>query len=98
MTFFLRERPRFDVLRDGRVVSNPPVDLTGEAPATFMFMSHREAEIQPLIDSCPGGELKTFFIPAGRHGLNGIQKTPDLSFIAYEVLAPNNCLPLTAPR
>jgi len=95
MTFFLRERPRFDVLRDGRVVSNPPVDLTGEAPAVFMFLPHRQSELQPMADSCPGGELRTFIMPAGRHGLQGVQKA-DLSFTAYEVLTPNHCLPLTA--
>lgn len=98
MTFFLRDRPRFDVLESGRVVSYPDVPLTGNAPSVFMFMSHRQDELQPLIDSCPGGELKTFIIPAGRHGLSGIQTTPEISFIAYEVLTPNQCLPLTALR
>ena len=60
MTFFLRERPRFDVLSDGRVASNPKVDLAGDAPAVFMFLPHRDGEMQPLMDSCPGGEFRTF--------------------------------------
>jgi hypothetical protein len=95
MTFFLRDRPRFDVLRDGSVRSNPEVDVSDEAPAVFMFLPHRESEMQPLIDSCPGGEFRTFIMPAGRHGLQGVQNA-DISFVAYEVLAPNHCLPLTA--
>lgn len=96
MTFLLRDWPRFDVLEDGRVQSNPVINLTGEAPATFMFMSHRLAEMQPLINSCPGGERVTYTLPAGRYGLSGIKATPQVSFIAYEVLSPNTCLPLTA--
>jgi len=95
MTFLLRDRPRLDVLLDGTVKSDPPVDLTGDAPAAFMFMSQRLAEMQPLIDSCPGGDLVTYTLPAGRYGLSGIQTTAQISFIAYEVLSPNICLPLT---
>ena len=97
MTFFLRDRPRFDVLQDGRVVSNPAVDLSGGAPVVFMFLPHRESELQPVIDSCAGGELRTFIMPAGRHGLQGVQKA-EISFTAYEVLTPNHCLPLTAQQ
>ena len=95
MTFYLRDRPRFDVLRDGSVRSNPPIDVEGETPAVFMFLPHRLAEMQALMDSCPGGEFRTFDMPAGRHGLQGIQPA-DTSFAAYEVLAPNECLPVTA--
>ncbi|MGA2286476.1 MAG: glycosyltransferase family 39 protein [Dehalococcoidia bacterium] len=98
MTFLLRDRPRFDVLLDGRVQSDPVVDLTGEAPATFMFMSHRLAEMQPLINSCPGGDLVTYTLPAGRYGLSGVNTTAQMSFTAYEVLSPNDCLPLTAQK
>ncbi len=93
MTFPLRGWPRFDVLEDGRVVSDPVEDTAGDAPATFMFLPHRENDIQPLVASCPGGELRTFIMPAGRHGLQGIQNE-DISFWAYEVLNPNHCLPL----
>jgi len=98
LTFPILERPRYDVMRDGRVVSNPQVPLTGDAPAVFFFMPHRDAEIQPLVASCPGGELKTFISKAGRKGLNGVQRTDQTSFTAYEVLTPNRCLPLTASR
>ena len=42
--------------------------------------------------------MTTFIIPAGRHGLSGIQKTPVISFIAYQVLTPNHCLPLIAKQ
>ena len=96
MTFPIWDRPRFDVLDDGKVVSNPEVPLTGDAPAVFLFMPHRQAEMEPLIESCPGGETKTFISKAGRKGLNGIQKTDETSFTAYEVLTPNRCLPLSA--
>ena len=98
MTFPLRDRPRFDVLEDGRVVSNPLVPLTEDAPAVFMFLPHREKEMQSLVASCPGGETKTFISKAGRKGLNGVQETDETSFTAYEVLTPNHCLPLTASR
>jgi hypothetical protein len=74
-------------------VSDPVEDTSGDAPATFMFLPHRENEIQSLVASCPGGELRTFIMPAGRHGLQGIQNE-DVSFWAYEVLNPNHCLPL----
>jgi 4-amino-4-deoxy-L-arabinose transferase-like glycosyltransferase len=94
MTFPLRDYARFDVMTDGRVASTEEAE--GDAPSVFMFMSHREEEIQPLMDSCPGGEIKTFIIKAGRHGINGIQKTDEISFVAYEVLTPNQCLPVTA--
>jgi 4-amino-4-deoxy-L-arabinose transferase-like glycosyltransferase len=96
MTFPLRERPRIDVLEDGRVVSNPLVPLTGDAPAVFLFMPHRDADIEPLVASCPGGETKTFISKAGRKGLSGVQETDETSFTAYEVLTPNRCLPLGA--
>jgi 4-amino-4-deoxy-L-arabinose transferase-like glycosyltransferase len=96
MTFPLRERPRFDVLEDGEVRSNPELPLSGEAPALFMFLPHRQDEMAALIDSCPGGEVKTFISKAGRKGLNGVQEKDETSFVAYEVLTPNRCLPLTA--
>jgi 4-amino-4-deoxy-L-arabinose transferase-like glycosyltransferase len=97
MTFPLRDRPRFDVLLDGRVVSNPVADVADETPAVFMFLPHRESEMQPLMDSCPGGEFRVFIMPGGRHGLQGVQDA-DVSFLAYEVLAPNRCVPLTARK
>ena len=97
MTFPLRDRPRFDVLQSGRVVSSPTLGpVVADAPAVFLFMPHRQAEMEPLIESCPGGETKTFISKAGRKGLNGIQKTDQTSFTAYEVLTPNRCLPLSA--
>jgi len=96
LTFPIWDRPRFDVLDDGKVVSNPQLPLTGDTPAVFLFLPHREKELQPLLDSCPGGETKTFISKAGRKGLNGIQKTAETSFTAYEVLTPNRCLPLSA--
>jgi len=96
MTFPLRDYDRFDVMRDGQVRSTGHAE--GDAPATFMFMTHREAELQPLINSCPGGEVKTFILKAGRHGLNGVQKTAEVSFFAYEVLTPNHCQPLAGPQ
>jgi 4-amino-4-deoxy-L-arabinose transferase-like glycosyltransferase len=92
MTFPLRDYARFDVMKDGGVVPNAGVE--GDSPAAFMLMRHRQAELQPLIDSCPGGETKTFILKAGRRGINGIQKTNEVSFFAYEVLTPNHCLPL----
>ncbi len=92
MTFPLRDYARFDVMKDGGVVPNAGVE--GDSPAAFMLMRHRQAELQPLIDSCPGGETKTFILKAGRRGINGIQKTNEISFFAYEVLTPNHCLPL----
>ena len=94
MTFPLRDYPRFDVMQNGKVVS--PDSLEGDAPAVFMFLPHREKELQPLMNSCPGGEVKTFILKAGRRGINGIQETDETSFTAYEVLTPNRCLPLTA--
>jgi 4-amino-4-deoxy-L-arabinose transferase-like glycosyltransferase len=96
MTFPLRDYPRFDVMTDGDVRPANPLD--GDAPAAFMFMDHRQSEIQPLIDSCPGGELKTFIIKAGRHGINGVQPTSEIGFVGYAVLTPNHCLPLAIPQ
>jgi hypothetical protein len=94
LTFPLWERPRYDVMQDGKI---HPQDLpTGEAPAVFLFMPHRDSEIEPLVASCPGGETKTFISKAGRKGLNGMQRTDQKSFTAYEVLTPNRCLPLSA--
>ncbi len=98
MTFPLRDWPRLDVLEDGKVMSNPVVPLTEDAPAVFMFLPHRENEMAALVASCPGGETKTFISKAGRKGLNGVQETDETSFTAYEVLTPNHCLPLTASR
>ena len=92
MTFPLRDYARFDVMKDGGVVPNAGVE--GDSPVAFMLMRHRQAELQPLIDSCPGGEVKTFVLKAGRRGINGVQKANEVSFFAYEVLTPNHCLPL----
>jgi hypothetical protein len=94
LTFPLWERPRYDVMQDGRIY--PPNLPKEEAPTVFFFMPHRDAEIEPLVASCPGGELKTFISKAGRKGLNGVQ-SEQKSFTAYEVLTPNRCLPLNAP-
>jgi len=96
MTFPLRDYARFDVMKDGGVVPNAGVE--GDSPVAFMLMRHRQAELQPLIDSCPGGEVKTFVLKAGRRGINGVQKANEVSFFAYEVLTPNHCLPLTAQQ
>jgi len=96
MTFPLRDYPRFDVMQDGKVIS--PGSVEGDAPTAFMLMTHRQSELQPLIDSCPGGELKTFVLLAGRRGINGVQRTNEVSFFAYKVLTPNHCLPLTAQQ
>ena len=92
MTFPLRDYARFDVMEDGSVVSTSEAE--GDAPATFMLMKHRQDELQPLMGSCPGGELKTFILKAERHGINGVQTSDEVSFWAYEVLTPNDCLPL----
>jgi hypothetical protein len=94
MTFPLRDYARLDVLQDGRVDSDPAVDLTGDAPATFMFLPERQEEMASLIQSCPGGEVVTYIMPAGRHGLQGVEPAK-MSFVAYEVLTPNHCLPVT---
>jgi len=94
LTFPLWERPRYDVMVDGRIY--PPQLPKEAAPTVFFFMPHRDAEIEPLVASCPGGELKTFISKAGRKGLNGVQ-SEQKSFTAYEVLTPNRCLPLNAP-
>ncbi len=48
--------------------------LTEDAPAVFMFLPHREKEMQALVASCPGGETKTFISKAGRKGLSGVQR------------------------
>jgi len=94
MTWPLWDRPRYDVLEDGRVVSNPFVPLEGEAPAVFIFLPHRDAELPPVVAQCPGGELVTYSTPAGRAGISGMQSAQK-SFTAYEVLTPSSCLPPT---
>ncbi len=94
MTFPLQDYARFDVMQNGKAMS--PDIVKDDAPAAFMFMAHRQNELQPLMDSCPGGEVTTFILKAGRHGINGVQEKDETSFVAYEVLTPNRCLPLTA--
>jgi 4-amino-4-deoxy-L-arabinose transferase-like glycosyltransferase len=94
MVFPLRDWARFDVLKDGRMT--PSAVPEGEAPAVFIFLPHRwNQEMSPLMQSCPGGEVKAFTTPAGRAGSDGLLPE-QTSFLAYEVLTANSCIPVTA--
>lgn len=71
-----------------------PAVSIADTPSVFIFLPAAEQEIEPLIQSCPGGELKTFMSKGGREGVNGIVP-PGVTFFAYELTVPNHCVPLT---
>ena len=81
--FSLRGRPRVEVYDSA---AGPGVPLvTQPGPAVFMFMPYREARLALLRDKCPGGieHVASF--------------RKQKLFTAYELLAPNECVPDTRP-